>query len=117
MNEASCEAGAADRSYGLELAPGALLVLNAPGTVTIGAEAGLLWITQDGHADDWLLAPGDAAFGTRAARVMVSALQPSRLRLWPDESPRRRWSAVLVHGDGRRLRLAPQRAPLRERRS
>lgn len=117
MNEASCEAGAAGRGYGLELAPDALLILNAPGAVTIGAEAGLLWITQDGQADDWLLAPGDAAFGTRAARVMVSALRPSRLRLWLDEPPRRRWSAVLVQGDGRRLRLTPQPAPLRERRS
>ncbi|WP_298833376.1 DUF2917 domain-containing protein [uncultured Piscinibacter sp.] len=110
MREDTDSARAVGRGYGLELDRDALLYLSAPGAVAIGAEAGLLWITQDGHTQDWLLAPGDAALDARATRLMVSALRPSRLRVWLDERPRHRWSAVLVQADGRRLRLAPERA-------
>jgi hypothetical protein len=115
MNE-ELPATAVDRQgYGLELERDALLYVSAPGTVAIRAEAGLLWITQDGQAQDWMLTPGDAALDARATRLMVSALRPSRLRLWLDGPPRHRWSAVLVRGDGRRLRLEPEPALWRNR--
>ena len=42
---------------------------------------GRLWLTRDGDGEDYILGPGQRFVARHGDRVVVQALQPSRLRL------------------------------------
>lgn len=93
----------------LDLERDAMLHLRVPAGVHIGVDAGLLWVTQIGRPDDWMLAAGQTLRLPHAGCVTVSALCGTRLWLQLRSHPWRTWSAVLVHADGYRVRLGPER--------
>jgi hypothetical protein len=63
------------------LARGAILQVPRPAGCRIECLAGSLWVTQDNDPRDIMLEPGEECELSGRARVLVQALEPSRLRL------------------------------------
>lgn len=115
MDQALKPPGMAGPGYRLALEESALLHLQAPRGVDIRVDEGLLWVTQTGRTEDWMIAAGETLRLAHRGCVTVSALGAASLRLQMGTHPWRNWSAVLVHADGHRVRLVPQRvcSPMR----
>lgn len=58
----------------------AVTLEHAPGA-TIGVERGIVWITEEGNLDDFILHAGDAHAVRGAGPVVIQAFQPSSLRV------------------------------------
>ncbi|HYF21362.1 MAG TPA: DUF2917 domain-containing protein [Ramlibacter sp.] len=61
------------------LAPGATLRRNHAAGVQVRCVSGSVWVTQDGDTRDVLLAAGESFTGDRRGRLLVHALEASRV--------------------------------------
>jgi hypothetical protein len=59
----------------------ATLVVDDPRGLTVTCVQGCLWLTHDGDCKDLVLAPGQCYQSARPGRLLVHALEPTRVRL------------------------------------
>ncbi len=109
MDQSLKSPGAARPRRRLDLERNSMLHLWVPAGGHIGVDTGLLWVTQIGRPYDWMLTAGQGLRLTPGGCVTVSTLSGSSLWLHLSAHPWRVWSAVLVHADGDRVRLGPER--------
>jgi hypothetical protein len=80
------------------LQPGEMLRIDGAQGSSIVVFRGLLWITQDGDPRDVFIGRGETFTIDRPGRVLVEAIDESRLLLLGAESPDRRAARHAVPG-------------------
>jgi len=65
----------------IALDSGSFLRLQRGAGVTVGAVAGMLWVTRDGSPDDVLLNPGQEFYLFDDTPLLISAFKPSVVRV------------------------------------
>jgi hypothetical protein len=69
------------RSFTLELAPGELLRLEAPGRLEIACDSGRVWVTEERQASDTWLDAGQSVRLEGRGLALVEATRPASLRI------------------------------------
>jgi hypothetical protein len=75
------------QSPALYLGNGEVLTLDDAQGVRIGARTGTVWVTQEGHIEDDIIAPGDAVLVANGGRTLVQALKPAWITIQPANEP------------------------------
>lgn len=65
----------------LALEPGQVVTLDDAAGTRIEARSGTVWVTEEGDADDHIVAPGQSLVVTHDGRTLVQALQPAWIAL------------------------------------
>lgn len=67
--------------FGLELAQGEVVRLEAAGTFEIACEEGRVWLTEESNARDWWLTAGQCARLSGRGLALVEAMRHARIRI------------------------------------
>ena len=71
----------------LSLEAGQLIALDDACGTNIQPRDGVVWITEEGEARDFVVGPGEAFLVTRPGRTLVQAMVASRVALRDEDMP------------------------------
>ncbi len=76
------------RDTAIRLAAHGTLAARLPAGACIAVQAGRIWLTQSGDANDYFVEAGQRHVVTRAGRVVIESFTPQAvLRLLPEATP------------------------------
>ena len=88
----------------LHLQQGEPRAMHAVRGTVVGCLSGHLWITHEGHAEDYMVSPGCCYSAGTDGLLLVNATEPASTGLvyWTDPLQRRATAAVTVDSESRR---------------
>src|SRR5690349_9068516 len=80
---------------GLMLSKDQVVAIPSPEGACVTAEAGAVWITQDGDLRDIVLKAGETVCLDRGTPTLVQAFAPARIRIAEPRRHPRGWAAIV----------------------
>lgn len=68
----------------LALETGQVVALDDAAGTCIQARVGILWVTEEGASEDFVVRPGESRVVERGGRTLVQAMQPAWVSFVPD---------------------------------